>query len=206
VASEDFRQTAKVVPSHAPILADKVAMRRLARERRREYILSLSDDQRRACEDQLAEGLDPLLAKSRIIGGYCPLPSEISPLPALLKAASHGATTAFPAFSDHRDVFRFLAGEPVEKGPWAVLQPALGAPHVFPDLILVPLVGCDRRGTRLGQGKGHYDRVLDGLRHHGALLIGVGWAVQMLEGHIPSDPWDVPLDGFASPAGLDMFR
>lgn len=195
-----------VVPSHTPIMADKVAMRRLARERRRDYVLSLTRDQRQAGEQQLADALDPLLAKSRITGGYCPLPSEISPLPALDKAASHGAMTAFPAFLDHQDVFRFLAGEPVEQGPWAVFQPALDAPHVFPDLILVPLVGVDRHGTRLGQGKGHYDRVLDSLRHHGALLIGVGWPVQMLEGQIPSDPWDVPLDGFASPAGLEMFR
>ena len=134
------------------------------------------------------------------------MPSEISPLAALDNAASQGAKTAFPAFSNHRDEFRFLAGAPVEKGPWAVLQPPLDAPQVFPDLILVPLVAVDRRGTRLGQGKGHYDRVLDALRRRGALLIGVGWAVQMIDTDIVADAWDVPLDGFASPAGLEMFR
>ena len=47
---------------------------------------------------------------------------------------------------------------------------------------------------------------LAGLREHGALLIGVGWPVQMLDISIPIDPWDVPLDGFASPDGLEMFR
>jgi 5-formyltetrahydrofolate cyclo-ligase len=103
-------------------------------------------------------------------------------------------------------MFRFLAGEPVESGPWSVLQPAADAPHVFPDLVLMPLVAADRRGTRLGQGKGHYDRVAAALRAHGALLIGIGWAVQMLDGQIPADPWDVPMDGFASPEGLEMFR
>ena len=195
-----------MVPSHAPITADKVALRRVARVRRRAFVQSLGDDQRAVHEEHLAEVLDPLLAKSRIIGGYCPMPSEISPLAALAQAASNGATTAFPAFANHQDMFRFLAGEPVEQGPWAVFQPPLDAPQVFPDLVLVPLVAVDRRGTRLGQGKGHYDRVLDALRRHGALLIGVGWAVQMLEADIPSDPWDVPLDGFASPAGLEMFR
>jgi 5-formyltetrahydrofolate cyclo-ligase len=44
------------------------------------------------------------------------------------------------------------------------------------------------------------------LREHGALLIGVGWAVQRLDTEIPDDPWDLPLDGFASPEGLEMFR
>ena len=37
-------------------------------------------------------------------------------------------------------------------------------------------------------------------------LIGLGWKVQMLDEVIPADPWDVPLDGFASPSGLEMFR
>ncbi|MEO6113735.1 MAG: 5-formyltetrahydrofolate cyclo-ligase [Sphingomicrobium sp.] len=195
-----------MVPSLSAIPADKVALRRIARQRRRAFVQSLGGDQRATYEEQLAAVLDPLLVKSRIIGGYCPMPSEISPLPALGKAASHGATTAFPAFANHLDVLRFLAGPPVEKGPWAVLQPALDAPQVFPDLILVPLVAVDRRGTRLGQGKGHYDRVLDALRRHGALLIGVGWAVQMMDADIVADPWDIPLDGFASPSGVEMFR
>jgi len=206
VASEDFLQTTIVVPSHPPSLADKVALRRLGRERRQAFVESLSTEEQARHGEALADVLDPYLTVSRITGGYYPMPSEISPLPALAKAASTGAITAFPAFADHQSPFRFLAGEPVETGPWAVLQPALDAPQVFPDLVLVPLVAVDRSGTRLGQGKGHYDRVLDGLRQHGALLIGVGWRVQMLDASIPIDPWDVPLDGFASPDGLVMFR
>ena len=72
--------------------------------------------------------------------------------------------------------------------------------------MLVPWSRSTAQGTRLGQGKGHYDRVLAKLREHGALLIGVGWQVQKLDEIIPADPWDVPLDGFASPDGLEMFR
>ena len=206
MASEDFLQTTIVDPSPPPILADKMALRRVARERRQAFIEPLSAKERERHAQVLAKVLDPHLTVSRITGGYFPLPNEISPLPALAKVASTGAITAFPAFADHQTPFRFLAGEPVETGPWAVLQPALDAPHVFPDLVLVPLVAVDRAGTRLGQGKGHYDRVLGGLREHGALLIGVGWPVQILDGPIPIDPWDVALDGFASPDGIQMFR
>ena len=54
-------------------------------------------------------------------------------------------------------------------------------------------------------GKGHYDRALPGLRDHGARLIGVGWPFQLLAEPIAPDPWDIPLDGFASPAGLVEF-
>jgi 5-formyltetrahydrofolate cyclo-ligase len=195
-----------VVPSHPPLPADKVTLRREARERRQSFVESLSREARGALELSLAEKLAPLTSQSRVMGGYCPLPSEISPLPAMDAVARAGGIVAFPAFADHQSNFRFLAGDPTESGPWACFQPPLDSPEVFPDLVLVPLVAVDSHGTRLGQGKGHYDRVLVRLRDHGALLIGVGWQVQRLMGEIPRDHWDVPLDGFASQAGLEMFR
>ena len=52
----------------------------------------------------------------------------------------------------------------------------------------------------------HYDRALIGLKKKGARLIGLGWPLQMLSETIPTDEWDVPLDGFASPDGLQIFR
>jgi 5-formyltetrahydrofolate cyclo-ligase len=195
-----------VVPSPSPASGVKIALRRQARERRREFMESLGAPERDVLEQALADALDPLLAESRITGGYCPLPSEISPFPAMDAAAKRGAILAYPAFADHQSSFRFLAGDPDETGPWACFQPSLTSPEVFPDLVLVPLVAIDSKGTRLGQGKGHYDRVLAKLRERGALLIGVGWQVQRLDEEIPAEPWDVPLDGFASPEGVEMFR
>lgn len=194
-----------VVPS-PPISADKVSLRRSSRVRRRAFVESIDAEERAALERALAGHLAEPIARSRIIGAYAPLPDEISPLPALDDARAHGATIAFPAFAAAHLPFRFLAGDPFEAGPFAALQPALSAPEVHPDLILVPLVAIDRAGTRLGQGKGHYDRVLAEMKRRGALLIGLGWAVQRIDDTIPTDPWDVPLDGFASPEGLEMWR
>ena len=194
-----------VVPS-PPISADKVSLRRLARTRRRLLVESLDSETRALLEANLARHLAPLVEKSRVIGAYCPLPDEISPLPALAVARTRGATIAFPAFAAAHLPFRFLAGEPVEPGPFFAMQPALASKEVFPDLVLVPLVAIDRAGTRLGQGKGHYDRVLGELKRRGALLVGIGWAPQLLDETIAPDPWDIPLDGFASPQGMTMWR
>ena len=72
--------------------------------------------------------------------------------------------------------------------------------------MLVPLLAVDRRGTRLGQGGGHYDRALPALRDSGAVIIGVGWAMQLIDEDLPSDAWDVALDGFVSPEGMTMWR
>jgi 5-formyltetrahydrofolate cyclo-ligase len=86
------------------------------------------------------------------------------------------------------------------------MQPAKRHPVVQPELVLVPLIAVDGNGTRLGRGKGHYDRALARLKKNGARLIGVGWPIQRLTDMIPSDEWDIPLDGFASPEGLELFR
>jgi 5-formyltetrahydrofolate cyclo-ligase len=86
------------------------------------------------------------------------------------------------------------------------MQPKRSAPEVEPDLVLVPLIAIDGAGTRLGRGKGHYDRALTRLKKHAARLVGVGWQLQRLADTIPKDDWDVPLEAFASPAGVEWFR
>jgi 5-formyltetrahydrofolate cyclo-ligase len=141
-----------------------------------------------------------------VVGGYSPLGSEISPLLAMEEARAVGAIVAFPAFHNPAKPFRFLAGDPLSPGPFGILQPKLTAPAVEPDLVLVPLIAVDSKGNRLGRGRGHYDRVLGRLRKSGAKLVGVGWPIQRIKKIIPADPWDVPLDGFASPDRLEWFK
>jgi 5-formyltetrahydrofolate cyclo-ligase len=183
----------------------KDALRRSAMDARKAFVRSLSDGDRALLERRLAERLTSLCAGASVVGGYSPIGSEISPLAAMEEARSVGAIVAFPAFAHPSKPFRFLAGDPSASGPFGILQPKLSAPEVQPDLILVPLVGIDSRGTRLGRGKGHYDRVLARLRRSGARLIGVGWPVQRLAASIPAQEWDVPLHAFASPDGVEFF-
>jgi 5-formyltetrahydrofolate cyclo-ligase len=66
-------------------------------------------------------------------------------------------------------------------------------------LVVVPLVGFDARGHRLGMGGGWYDRSFGFRIEHAAppWLIGVGFAVQQLDA-IGTQPWDVSLDAICS--------
>ena len=183
----------------------KESLRKAALDARKAFVRTLSDGQRAKLEHKLARHLTSLFAGVSVVGGYCPLGSEISPLPAMEEARAVGAIVAFPCFANPAKPFRFLAGDPLEPGPFGIMQPAKRHPVVQPDLVLVPLIAIDGSGTRLGRGKGHYDRALVGLKKGGARLIGVGWAIQRLADTIPMDGWDVPLDGFASPDGLEIF-
>ena len=183
----------------------KETLRRAALEARKAFVRTLSDADRARLEHKLAENLTSLFAGVAVVGGYCPLGSEISPLPATEEARSVGAIVAYPCFTNPAKPFRFLAGDPLEPGPFGMMQPARRHPVVQPDLLLVPLIAVDGCGTRLGRGKGHYDRALVRLKKNGARLIGVGWQIQRLGETIPSDEWDIPLDAFASPDGLEVF-
>ncbi|MFL6736985.1 MAG: 5-formyltetrahydrofolate cyclo-ligase [Sphingomonas sp.] len=184
----------------------KESLRRAALDARKAFVLTLSDADRARREQKLAQHLTSLFAGVSVVGGYHPLGSEISPLPAMEEARAVGAIVAFPCFSNPAKPFRFIAGDPLEPGPFGLMQPAKRHPVVEPDLVLVPLVAIDGSGTRLGRGKGHYDRALVRLKKSGARLIGIGWTMQRLTETIPADEWDVPLHGYASPAGLELFN
>ncbi len=58
------------------------------------------------------------------------------------------------------------------------------------ELMIIPAVAFDRKGNRLGRGKGFYDRLLSSSR---ATKIGVGYEFQLFDS-IPSEAHDVPMD------------
>ena len=193
----------RMTPEADPL--SKESLRRAALDARKALVRTLSDADRALLEQRLAEHLTSLCAEAKVVGGYAPLGSEISPLLAMEEARAVGRIVAFPAFDHPAKPFKFRAGDPLEAGPFGIMQPKRTTPVVEPDLILVPLIAVDGRGTRLGRGKGHYDRALVRLKKSGARLLGVGWQLQRLVESIPRDEWDIPLDGFVSPEGVELF-
>jgi 5-formyltetrahydrofolate cyclo-ligase len=185
-----------VVPSPP----SKPQLRSDALARRRAYARSLSDELRSELEAKLVTIALPHLISGRIVAGYHPLKDEISPY-SVLAGLGEGQRAALPWFLDRDARMLFREAPAVEPSPWGVLQPPAEAEALAPDIVLVPLVAADRSGTRIGHGKGHYDRALSHLREGGAVFaIGLAWEPQILESPIPADPWDVPLDAIATPA------
>jgi 5-formyltetrahydrofolate cyclo-ligase len=188
-----------VVPSPSP--PDKIELRREALAERRAYAASLAPEVRAELERQLAQIVLPHLIGARIVAGYHPLRDEISPYP-ILERLGGGQRAALPWFQGRDSRMLFREAPALEPSPWGVLQPAALAEALAPDLVLVPLVAADRAGTRIGHGKGHYDRALSHLREGGRVFtLGLAWEPQILADPIPADPWDVPLDAIATPAG-----
>lgn len=58
------------------------------------------------------------------------------------------------------------------------------------ELVVVPAVAYDRKGRRLGRGKGFYDRFLASTK---ATKIGIGYEFQLVD-ELPSESHDIPMD------------
>ena len=99
---------------------------------------------------------------------------------------------------------RWQAGDAVQPNRYGIPEPVAPAELLEPfqlDLVLVPLLGFDRRGHRLGHGGGYYDRSFAFLRGQARptepLLVGIGYALQELP-RIRAEAWDVALDFIAT--------
>ena len=132
-----------------PFDLSKDSLRKSALEARKAFARTLDDGHRAILEQKLAEHLTSLCAHAAVVAGYHPLGSEISPMLAMEEARAVGRIVAFPAFSNPAKPFRFLAGDPLEPGPFGFLQPKRRAPIVDPDLSFVPLIGIDAKGRAL---------------------------------------------------------
>ena len=103
---------------------------------------------------------------------------------------------------------RLTADTPLRMNRFGITEPAgrqrqRGARQM--DVIVLPLLGFDSSGHRLGTGGGYYDRALASPRpFRKPLLVGYGYAVQKVA-VIPSEAWDVRLDAAATETGIYKF-
>jgi len=148
-----------------------------------------------------------------IVAGYWPIRGELDPRPLLDALARRGHTLALPVTPPPTDEPRLTfrgwdgAEDSLVPGPFKTRQPAPHAPEVVPDVILVPLVGFDRTGARLGYGGGYYDRCLRRAaeRTPSTVALGLAFACQEAaasDGGLPVEPHDVRLRAIATERGL----
>jgi len=92
----------------------------------------------------------------------------------------------------------------MKKSGYGIPEPC-GSPEIplsNIDLLLMPLVGWDESGNRLGMGAGYYDRALEPLSQSDApIRTGVAYQLQKVPG-VPDDPWDIRLHMLLTETGL----
>jgi 5-formyltetrahydrofolate cyclo-ligase len=138
------------------------------------------------------------------IGAFLPIGSEVDPRPLMALLQDRGARLALPCIVGGDLVFRELRrGAALVPQGFGTHGPGEDAPELHPPLLLVPLLAFDRRGGRLGYGKGFYDRAIARLeRRHGRVeTLGLGFAAQEVA-EVPMGPADRFLDRIVRESGV----
>ncbi|MEN0104863.1 MAG: 5-formyltetrahydrofolate cyclo-ligase [Pseudomonas sp.] len=177
-------------------------LRRLLRKARRALPASA---QRQASEHlykQLCQ--HPLFRRARHIALYLPADGEIDPRPLMRAAQRRGKATYLPVLSAWprtKMVFqRVRANERLRPNRFRIAEPVAKAQRQRKvwtlDLVMLPLVGFDPEGGRLGMGGGFYDRSLAYLQRrqnwHKPTLLGLAHECQKVD-RLALASWDVVL-------------
>ncbi|MCP3430470.1 5-formyltetrahydrofolate cyclo-ligase [Stutzerimonas stutzeri] len=191
------------------------ALRRKLRQTRRQ----LSSAQQRHAARRLYRQLShhPLFRRARHIALYLPNDGEIDPRLLLRAAQRRGKATYLPVLNPWprtRMVFqRIEPGERLRRNRFGIFEPVIRTARqrrVWTlDLLLMPLVGFDGNGGRLGMGGGFYDRSLAyrarRKKSHKPTLLGLAHECQRVD-RLPLESWDVPLLGTVTDRGWYVER
>jgi len=170
--------------------------RALASERYR--ALSLAAQQQLLAIDEFAE--------AGVVGLYSPVRGEVDTRLLLDAVAAAGKCLVYPRVcGDDLEFVELRTGAELCSGSFGVLEPS--GDRLVPlsriDFLVVPGVAFDRRGHRLGYGKGYYDRALQNEGDR-PLLAGLGFTFQVVD-RLPAQQHDVQLQLLATDSGLSRF-
>ena len=184
------------------IAESKADQRSSLRKARQAYVASLTPAMRATLQAALVQRLCAELPQGQRIALYLAVGDEVDACSLADHAPALGWQLGLPRVTGEglMDFHLWDPQQPLEKGLAGIPQPKADAPLLVPDVILLPLVGADATGQRLGQGAGYYDRALARLHAAGQhpRCIGLAWDVQIMTS-IAHEPHDMPLDALCTP-------
>ncbi|HKK32903.1 MAG TPA: 5-formyltetrahydrofolate cyclo-ligase [Desulfomicrobiaceae bacterium] len=185
----------------------KAAIRKRLLTRRR----ALSADEIREKSLRILDNVCSLTAwtTARRILLYLPINGEVDTWPLLRTVWAEHRTALLPCCRSGEpgimDIFEVQNEEQVKPGYCGIPEPDRSCCRLveecIPDLAVIPGVGFDRQGYRLGYGGGYYDRFLAGQRTTRTLLAGLGYGLQLVKA-LPREPWDMPMDLIITETGI----
>lgn len=142
--------------------------------------------------------------EARVVAGYMPIRTEISPLAAMAALHARGVAICVPVIIAEAQPLKFsrwTPDGPMRDGPFGAKVPEIDE-FLLPDVLITPLVAFDTSGFRLGYGGGFYDRSFVELRrHHPVTAIGLAYSAQELPA-VPTESTDQRLDLIVTENGI----
>ncbi|AXT39512.1 5-formyltetrahydrofolate cyclo-ligase [Alteromonas sp. BL110] len=204
---------------------EKQKARAQLRKELREARRSLPDEQHEEAAQCIAAQLNtlPFVKSANTVAGYLVNDGEVN-LKYYIESTwqlSHkkfALPVLHPVCKGHLLFLDYTPHSQLINNKYNIEEPVLSCENVIPvtqfDVILMPLVGFDTSGNRLGMGGGYYDRTLSftqrklntqsALNQHNPKLVGIAHDVQEVDA-LPIAPWDVPLDAIVTPSRTLIF-
>jgi 5-formyltetrahydrofolate cyclo-ligase len=137
--------------------------------------------------------------QAKVVGAYFALGSEVTTELIIKRAKTVGKKIALPRVEEDNIIFYELSSiKSLIRGRFGIMEPPPYGQMSDIDILVVPGIAFDKKGNRLGYGKGYYDRLLSSKR---TFSIGLAYSFQLLE-NLPYDRYDKRLDAIASEDGL----
>tara|TARA_B100001057_G_scaffold364464_1_gene367307 strand:- start:5060 stop:5605 length:546 start_codon:yes stop_codon:yes gene_type:complete len=133
--------------------------------------------------------------KKKIIGGYYPFNYELDILNVLKVLEKKDYILSLPkiAKNNKMDFFQWSFKEPLKINKYGIPE-TISKKKIYPNILLIPLVGFDNQLNRLGYGGGYYDRYLSKVQNkHKIIKIGIGFSFQKIK-KLPINKYDKKLD------------
>jgi 5-formyltetrahydrofolate cyclo-ligase len=135
----------------------------------------------------------------KVVGAYFAFGSEVKTDLIIERARMLGKKIVLPSVKEDKITFYELSSSKyLIRGRFGIMEPVPYKRVSKIDLLVVPGIAFDKKGYRLGYGKGYYDRLLSGKR---TFSIGLAYSFQLLE-NLPHDRYDKRLDAIASEDGI----
>jgi 5-formyltetrahydrofolate cyclo-ligase len=144
--------------------------------------------------------------KAKTVAAFASTKGEIDTYPLLEGILASGKKLALPHVSKVKSQLRFYEVTDLKKlspGEFGILcpEPVHAVPMDKIDLMLVPGLAFDRKGFRLGFGKGYYDRALPQIRPD-TISMGLCYSFQVVD-QVPVTSHDIPVKALLHEKGLE---
>jgi 5-formyltetrahydrofolate cyclo-ligase len=167
----------------------------------------LSDANRKAAGSAISEHGAAAWSDMSTVAAYLAVGTEPPTQPLIERLVAAGVTVLLPVIDgDRLDWTAYTGADDLAAGPLGIVEPTgarLGESGLATaEVIVVPALAVDRRGNRLGRGRGYYDRALADVT---VPVVAVTYDDELLD-DVPVEPHDRAVDAVLQPRGISHLR
>ena len=145
---------------------------------------------------------------SETLGVYLPIGSEVRTEEIIRRALESAKKVALPRIESDKMTFIQLNDRLLQEnlvvGKFGLKEPSKQGTEITEiDLLVVPGIAFDNEGSRIGYGRGHFDRYIADAKV--SFSLGLGYRFQLLSNPLPQSRLDQRINGLSTETGILYF-